>query len=357
MKSYNNLYSQCISSENVHKAIMDASKGKRNRAQVRPYIRNPKKYYHGFAECASEYTTPNHIPKTINDGISRKQRTIIVPYFYEQVVHHMVVNILKPIFMKGMYEHSYASIPNRGLHKAKKFIKKWIKNDPRHTKYFLKMDIRKYFESIPHDILLAKLHKVIRDKKFMALLEEIIKATPKGLPLGFHTSQWLANWYLQDLDHYIKEQLGATYYVRYMDDMVVLGSNKRQLHKMRVAIAQYLSKLGLQMKNSWVVSRITNVNCLDFMGFKFFKNRVTLRRRLFLRMCRKARRVRKKIDTKKRLTIYDTWQMLSYLGWIKAADVYGAYLKHIKTRIKFQYLKRKVSAWCRKNKKKNRKKK
>ena len=85
-----------------------------------------------------------------------------------------------------------------------KLIKKWIKHDTKNVKYCLKMDIRKFFDSIPHDIIKAKLAFLIHDKKFLNLLYEIIDVVYNGLPLGFYTSQWFANWYLQDLDHYIK---------------------------------------------------------------------------------------------------------------------------------------------------------
>lgn len=208
-----------------------------------------------------------------------KKRTIIVPSTIEIVVQHSVVQVLMPIFMKGMYQHSYASIPNRGAHKAKKYIEKWIRKDPRNVKYCLKMDIRHFFESIPHDILKTKLKNIIRDEKMLDILYKIIDTTEQGLPLGFYTSQWLANWYLQELDHYIKEQLHAKYYVRYMDDMVIFGSNKRELHKMLEAIRDYLNEeLKLEIKDNWQIFRFDYTDKkgnhrgrdLDFMGFRFF---------------------------------------------------------------------------------------
>ena len=206
MKSYNHLWEQFISDDNIDLAIKNASRGKRNRPSVKrrlddPDLKNQIKAY------ASNFHNAYHKPKQIYDGIQRKKRTIIAPDFDEQIVHHMAVNVLQPIFIHGMYEHSYGSIPKRGAHKGMKTIKKWIKHDGKNCKYVLKMDIRKYFESIPHDIYLENLRKIIHDKRFMAILEEITNVISKGLPLGFYTSQWTANWYLQGLDHYIKEDL------------------------------------------------------------------------------------------------------------------------------------------------------
>lgn len=124
----------------------------------------------------------------------------------------------------------------------------------KNCKYVLKMDIRHFFDTVPHDKLKAKLRKTIHDEKMLDLLFRIIDVTDVGIPLGFYTSQWLSNWYLQGLDHYIKERLGAVHYMRYMDDMVIFGSNKKVLHRTRQAISDYLeNELGLSLKDNWQV--------------------------------------------------------------------------------------------------------
>lgn len=231
-----------------------------------------------------------------------------------------------------------------------KQIKKWIKKDGKDCKYCLKMDIKRYFDSIPHPILLRRLRELIHDDRFYALLEEIISVTDTGIPLGFYLSQWIANWYLQGLDHYIKEQLKARYYIRYMDDMVIFGPNKRKLHEMRREIARYLEEeLGLKMKENWQVFLFHYVDRkgtergrpLDFMGFRFYRDRVTLRRSIMLRASRKARRLSKKTKP----TIYEIRQFLSYIGWIDCTDTYGMYGKWIKPFVNIQYLKRRISRY------------
>ena len=226
-------------------------------------------------------------------------------------------------------------------------IKKWINRGGRNCKYVLKMDIKKYFDSIPHDIFLAKLHRIIRDERFFNVLEEITNITPVGLPLGFYTSQWTANWYLQGLDHYIKEDLKATYYIRYMDDMVIFGSNKKELHRMRAAIEKYLNdNLGLKLKENWQVFRFDycgKYRDLDFMGFRFYRDKIILRKTIMLKASRKA----KKIFKKEKPSIYAVRQMLSYLGWIIHTDTYNFYLTWIKPVVSFQRLKRRVSNYDR----------
>lgn len=352
MKSYNHLWEVFTSDETIEAAIKKASKGKQKRKRVRKCLADSN-FKNKIKTYSINFHNRPHNPIEIYDGICRKKRTIIVPTFEEQVIHHMIVLTMMPLFTRGMYEHSYGSIPNRGGHKGAKRICKWIKHGGRNCKYVLKMDIKKYFDSIPHEILLSKLRKHIRDERFMRVLEEVISVTEKGIPLGFYLSQWLANWYLQDLDHYIKEKLGAKYYMRYMDDMVIFGSNKRELHKMRYKISEYLeTQLGLTMKYNWQVYLFhyikkdgTHVGrFLDFMGFRFYRNRITLRKNIMIKATRKARHIYKK----RKLTIYEAKQMLSYIGWIDATNTYQMYLVWVKPYVNIQQCKRRISAFDRK---------
>lgn len=160
----------------------------------------------------------------------------------------------------------------------------------------------------------------------------------------------MSNWYLQVLDHYIKEDLQAAHYVRYMDDMVIFGSNKKKLHRMRKKIAEYLEREGLELKDNWQVFRFNYVKDgkhrgrdLDFMGFRFFRDRTILRKSIMLKATRKAR----KLGKKEKPTIYDIRQMLSYLGRIDCTDTYGMYLEHIKPFVNIQYMKRRISRYDR----------
>lgn len=350
MKSYNHLMEKMLSADNIKLAIRKAARGKRDRSRVSMILENIDDFVPHYQSLAKSYKHRKKPPKIINDGIRLKKREIIVPSFDEQVLHHMIVNVLEPVIKHGMYEHVHGSIPKRGPITGKRQIEKWLKHDRKNCRYCLKMDIRQFFGSIPHDILLKQMRKYIHDEKFIGLINEILSVTKVGLPLGFHTSHWLANWYLQGLDHYIKEDLGAVYYMRYMDDMVVFGSNKRKLHKMRLAISEYLRGcLGLELKDNYQVFKMEyedkygNVRgrALDYMGFEFRHNRTVMRKTIMLRMCRKARRMCRK----EKVTVHDCKQMVSVLSWLKNTDTYGMYLKHIKPYVNIQYLKRRISAY------------
>lgn len=357
MRSYNHLMERFLARDNYRLAVRNATRhksGKKRKYQKARHFRDHAEELElDMLEYAGHYHNAEHTPKLIYDGLRRKQRVIVVPTMEEQIVHHMVVNILQPIFICGMYEHSYGSLPGRGGHAAKRMIERWIGRNDRNMKYCLKMDIRKYFDSIPHDILKRKLAALIHDRAFLGVLNEIVDVVPgdRGIPLGFYTSQWFANWYLTGLDHYIKEQLGAVYYVRYMDDMVIFGGNKRNLHRMREAVQRFLwERLGLELKANWQVFRFdytkrdgTHIGRdLDFMGFRFYRNKTTLRKSIMLKATRKANRICKK---RGRRTIHDCRQMLSYLGWIDCTDTYGMYRQRIKPRVSFRRLRKRVSQY------------
>ena len=348
MKSYGDLYYKFLSRENILLAIKNASKRKKKRKYVRMIIENPEQYVDYFRNYAMKFKNKKHKPREIYDGIQRKKRIIIVPTFDEQVVHHMLVNVLKPILLKPMYMHSYGSLPNKGSYKGMKTVKKWIKHGGKNIKYCFKCDIKKYFDSIPHDILKSKLRKIIKDEMFLNVLFEVIDVVPKGIPLGFYTSQWLSNWYLTELDHKIKEEFGAIYYIRYMDDIVMFGSNKRKLHKLKEKVERYINdKLGLVLKENWQIFRFDYGNRkgrpLDFMGYKFYRNRITLRKTIL----KKAKRKAFNIYWKNKITIFDARQMLSYMGWFSHTNTYKTYLNDIKPYVNIQYLKRKISYYDR----------
>ena len=272
-KSVNNLYKPMLEHSNVEQKFHKAAKGKTERPDVAVILeptniqRHVKNVIEQLENTAPEgYDVPHpekawkpsrHGKVCINEGTSRKVRMIEKPrYNYEQVIHHIVVSACYDIFMKGMYEFSCGSVPNRGAHYGKKYIERWIQRDKKNCKYVLKMDIRHFFESVDHDVLKAWLKKKIRDERMLYILELIIDGSEVGLPLGFYTSQWLSNFMLQPLDHFIKEQLKAVHYIRYMDDMVVFGKNKKELHRMQQEIERYLrEKFNLQMKGNWQVFR------------------------------------------------------------------------------------------------------
>ena len=259
MKSFRINQDDMLSDNNIEQAFLKPSYGKRNRKDVKTAldnIENEIKIVHDML-INNNFHPRKHKSVVINEKNYLKERTIIKPdYCYEQVVHHVIVSSIKDSIISGMYIYVLGSIPGRGAHSGAKIIERWIRKDVENTKYVLKMDIRHFFESIDHEILKSWIVKKFRDKYVQELLFIIIDAVDYGLPLGYYTSQWLANFLLQPLDHYIKESLHVKYMTRYMDDIVCFGRNKKELHRIRIAITEYLEKeLHLTMKRNWQVFR------------------------------------------------------------------------------------------------------
>ena len=158
----------------------------------------------------------------------------------------------------------------------------------------------------------------------MQLLTVIIK----DYLFGNFTSQWFANFNLQDLDHYIKEQLKVKYYIRYMDDMVLFHRNKKELHKIRIKIEEFLKKEDLKLKGNWQLFK-TESRPLDFLGYRFYRGYTTLRRSNFLRIRRRL----KKISKKKELDVKDAAAVISYRGYLKHANSYNYQQKYVRNTV------------------------
>lgn len=178
----------------------------------------------------------------------------------------------------------------------------------------------------------------------------IITTTDQGLPLGFTTSQWFANFLLTELDHLIKEQWGIKYYIRFIDDMIIFGSNKRKLHQIKDKIQTYLKeKLNLELKSNWQVFPLYDSNFkkkgrfLDFLGFKFYRTHTGLQRSIALKAKRKAKRIFKKGKP----NIRDARQMVTYGGFIRYADCYNWFQQYIKQFVNFRQLRKHISKYDR----------
>lgn len=265
----------------------------------------------------------------------KKERTIYKPHFYpDQVIHWAIMNKVEPLFLKGMYDLCCASIKGRGIHKGARYLKRILVQDRKYTKYCLKLDIKKFYPSIDQSILKKKFRKIIKDKDLLWLLDSIVDSGLEGVPIGNYTSQWFANFYLQDLDHFIKEKLKIKHYIRYMDDMVLFSNNKKELRKCKYAIDEFLAKEHLRIKENWQLFK-TESRPLDFLGYRFYRGYTTLRKSNFLRIKRRI----KKISKKKEMSYKDASAIMSYNGWIVHADSYNYTQKYIKPYVNFKKVK------------------
>lgn len=306
MKRFGNLYHRICSVENLQLADSIARKGKQNQPGVIEFDKNPDenilllhKMLVEKTYKTSEYTTfPIYEPK---------ERLIFrLPYYPDRIVHHAVMNVLESIFVSMFTANTYSCIKKRGIHAAANAVKSALLDIPG-TQYCLKLDIRKFYPNIDHDILKQLLRKKIKDQDLLWMLDEIIESTP-GLPIGNYLSQYFANFYLTYFDHWMKEDLHVKYYFRYADDMVILSDNKEYLHQVLFEIRNYLQEnLKLEVKHNYQVYPV-DARGIDFVGYVFFHTHTLLRKSIKKNFARMLRRNK------------NPQSIASYAGWAKHSN-------------------------------------
>ena len=239
MKRLSNLYEQIISLDNLRLADEKARKGKLRSYGVKRHDKNREANILALHESLKNKTFVNSKYEVFIIKDPKERLIYRLPYYPDRILHHAIMNILEPIWVSLFTEDTYSCIKDRGIHKAAAKVKKALKEDPEHTTYCLKMDIVKFYPSIDHDILKTILRKKIKDKDLLWLLDVIIDSAD-GVPIGNYLSQYFANIYLAYFDHWIKEVKKVRYYFRYADDIVILGDDPKQLHKLRIEIEEYL---------------------------------------------------------------------------------------------------------------------
>ena len=268
-----------------------------------------------------------------------KLRLIHALPFYDRVVNCAAYNVLWPIYSRSFYEHSYGSIPGRGTLKAVKQLQHWMKMVEGKGWYVGKMDVAKFFFRIPIEVQLRELGRPLDDPDMMWFLETAIRCDgrPFGLPLhctdvttaerisgigmqvGSLISQTTANVVLTPLDHFIKRELRAPFYIRYMDDMILLFPSKSQMWDAIEAADNYLrERLGLQLNGKTAVMPIGSR--VEFVGRIVTPDRIELRKSTSLQMKRHLAYVMEHYSTGELPLEYCQQVITSYLGLMKHAD-------------------------------------
>lgn len=316
MKKFGQLYDKICSIENLILADEKARKGKANTYGVRKHDKNRNANIALLHKQLTEGTfrTSDYSIFTIYEP---KERQIYrLPYFPDRIVHHSIMNVLEPIWMSVFTTDTYSCIKKRGIHAAAEKLKHVLKTDKNGTIYCLKIDIKKFYPSVDHNILKEIIRRKIKDKRLLLLLDEIIDSAP-GLPIGNYLSQYFANLYLAYFDHWIKENKCISHYFRYADDIVILGSNKAELHALLVEINHYfVENLHLQVKENFQIFPVESRG-IDFVGYVFYHGRTRLRKSIKQNLFRKL----SKLNRLKCISEAEQKQTLApWCGWLKYCD-------------------------------------
>lgn len=325
MKRYGNLYDAIISIDNLKLADEKARKGKLRTYGVRHHDKtreaNIMQLHETLKNC--DYHTSRYDTFTIFEP---KERHICrLPYFPDRIVHHAIMNVLEPIWVSLFINTTYSCIKKRGIHKCALDVRRALDEDCAGTKYCLKIDIRKFYESIDHDIMKQIVRRKIKDVRLLKLIDEIIDShnsipgakKGKGLPIGNYMSQYLANLYLTYFDHYVKETLKVKHYFRYADDIVVLAATKAELHDILYKMRGYLSGLKLCVKANYQIFPVDSRG-IDFVGYVFRHTHTLMRKKVKKALCKRVAKLHHRATLPSER--YYKQQIASWWGWCKYCD-------------------------------------
>lgn len=302
MKRIGNLFNKICDINNLKLADKKARKGKRRQQGVIEHMKNQEENILKLRESLINKTFRTSEYKVFKIREPKEREIHSLPYYPDRIVHHAIVNVLEGIFVRTFTSDTYSCIKDRGIHKASYNLRSALKK--KDTEYCLKLDVKKFYENIDHDILKSLLRRKFKDNDLLWLLDEVIDSTA-GVPIGNYLSQFFANFYLTYFDHWIKETKRVKHYFRYCDDIVTLGGNKEELHTLLEDIRYYLeTNLKLSVKGNHQVFSV-GIRGIDFVGYKHYHYHVLLRKSIKQRFVKMVR------------TNYNYKSLVSYNGWIK----------------------------------------
>ena len=269
-------YEKLFDFQNLYKAHRKARLGKQGTREVIDFEMNLAQNLTEISDSLKNHTygMSGYYSFMVHDP---KDRIIHALHYRDRVVQHCLCDeVLAPLLDKKLIYDNAACRQMKGTHFALDRVTGFMREFYRKNGtdgYFLKCDIRKFFDNIDHDVLKEKLGKVIKDAEVQQLLYQIIdsyeKTPGKGLPLGNQTSQWFAIYYLDSFDRLIKEQLHVKFYSRYMDDCVLIHNDKEYLQRCRAEMEQYVNEqLHLEFNQKTQITPIKNG--VDYLGFHFY---------------------------------------------------------------------------------------
>lgn len=362
MKRISNLYAQIISVENLRLADIKARRGKLSTYGVQAHDRHREEHIEALHEAllTKTFQTSEYDVFTIHEP---KERIIYrLPYYPDRIVHHAIMNVLEPIWVRTFTHNTFSCVKGRGIQGCADYVGKLIRKYDGRPLYCLKIDIKKFYPSIKHSVMMRIVRRKIKDKDLLWLLDEIICSTDRSIPpirnivsemigdkalyavkgqnmpIGNYLSQYLANLILCYLMHKVNEELKLDA-AEYADDFIFLSDDKDRLRQaFETVIRPYIeTELELAVKGNYQIFPIAqnrhdrHGRALDFVGFKFYRHQTLIRKSIKQNFCRAASRLNKRKRPLKEKRYKQ--EVAAWLGWAKHSNS-----KHLlKTIIKQEY--------------------
>ena len=339
MKTYKKLYGNVCSLKNLVLAFRKAKKGKGHMQYVKDF---ESVLEDNLVQLKCELETLSYEPMPLRNFVTRdpKTRLISAPHFRDRIVHHALCNVIEPIFDRIFIYDSYASRKGKGTHAALRrldcfkrkvscngrLIKK-ASNNNMVVGYYLKADIRHYFASVDHDTLLNIIKNKIKDENLLWLVSKVLRCYDQssegiGMPIGSLTSQLFANIYLNEMDYFVKHNLRARNYIRYMDDFIIMHESKEMLLGWKGKIADFLAtiKLELHPEKSDIFPLHKGAGFLGYRIFYHYK----LLKKSNLRAINKRLEKHKELYEKNEISYEKIMQSIkSWMAYARYANTYG----------------------------------
>lgn len=335
MKRIGDIYKDIYCYENLLAAYHNAALGRRYRHDVMKFTENLEENLIDIQNDLiwHKYKVGEYHEFFVHDP---KKRLIMSLPFRDRIVQWAIYRVLNPIFDRRYINTSYGCRVGGGAHKAIKQLQRYIRATDAPA-YVLKLDMSKYFYRVNHDILFGILKRIFKDKDVLWLMHTIIygdhlfgiqiddhnyekdRVPGVGMAIGNLSSQMFANLYLNELDQYAKHKLRVKYYIRYMDDIAIVGDDKHVLWQYEKAIDEYVTTaLALKLNNKTAVT--TETQGIDYCGYRVFRDHILLRKKTALRMKRKLKSIRRRYSHGHATMqeYHDT--LVSYLGMLKHCD-------------------------------------
>lgn len=328
MKTYGYLYEKVYESDNIDKAIKHVCQKRRNKKEVALFQENLEEYRSRMIEEIKNetYRVGDYTTFYLNErGKIRKIRKLPI---YHACVLTAFAQICDPYIDRKLVNETHGSRKGRGMHSAITMLHGHLQNPK--SNYVLVSDVHGFFGHIRSDIMKDKLRTVFKDPKVLRFYDNLIDANPDGeMPVGNRTSPALANLYLSDVLHRLKEKLNVHLFVNYVDNTVVVGFSKKWLHMILGFLKKYLAEIKLTLNPNYQVRPVEPTG-VDFVGWVAHRDYILVRKKTKQRMKKAAKRIWWKIKTHREITYGDRCTISSYRGILKWCNGYNLYRKYLR---------------------------
>lgn len=326
MRTWKSLFPRICVFSNLQEAARKARRGKRLRREVYEF---EARLEDNLIQLQRELEALTWQPGPYREFYVQesKRRLICAAPYRDRVVHHALCNVIEPLFERSFIFDSYACRKGKGTHAAADRYTEFS----RKARYVLKCDIARYFPSVRHDVLFGKLARRIADRDVLWLCEQIIRSrgddgllwpSGQGIPIGNQTSQFFANVYMNGFDHWMKETMRRRFYIRYVDDFVVLGDSKRELHELVPEIEAKLGTYGLTLHARKRTVFPVSEGC-DFMGYRIWPTHRRLRPQNGYRFQRRLKAMARDYRAGEETRAHIHASVMSWIGHAAHADTWG----------------------------------